>query len=275
MFYSTLSSSQCSNARGSSSHRPSYWYIFPSSMERLLSTWIWDSVLFVQCLAECSPNAQTGLMGIPVIQTQVIYLHLTHLHVTKQMLLLSRAKGWMQYPSDSACVRGSRDLPDKPYGTFIYKVVYFEMYCLRTCLSNNCVVYKHKIVLIWWEVWIKCSQAPAPSLAPAQCHWNDPFSLSNTCITSQMLIPAHPNPHTLLTPTAICHESLPLWAPLQPLWLWQSLKETGLSSWKLMRCPGCFCKLLPLTGQLINAFRCTNELSSSLVQLQQWFAYTK
>lgn len=109
-------------------------------------------VLSVQRLAERSSNAQTGPMGIPVIQTQVIYLHFTRLHVTKQMLLLSRAEGCMQYPSDSACVRGGRDLPDKPYGTFIYKVVSFEMYCLRTLLSNNCVVYKHKIVLIWWEV---------------------------------------------------------------------------------------------------------------------------
>lgn len=126
-----------------------------------MSTWIWYSVLFVQRLAEGSSSAQTGLRGIPVPQTQAIYSYFTHPHGIKQMLLLSHAKACIQYPSDSACVRGSRDLPEKPYGTFIYQVVCFEMYCLRTHLPNNCVVYKHKTVLIWWEVWIKCSQAPA------------------------------------------------------------------------------------------------------------------
>lgn len=128
-------------------------------MERLLSTQIWYSVLFVQCLAECSSSAQTGLRGIPVPQTQVIYFYSTHPHGTKQMLFPSHAKGCMQYPSDSACVRGS-----KPYGTFIYQVVYFETYCLRTHLPNNCVVYKHKTVLIWWEVWIKLQ--PGSSTGP-------------------------------------------------------------------------------------------------------------
>lgn len=110
-------------------------------------------------------------------------------HVPKQMLLLPLPRVACNILL-SQRVRGSRDLTDKPYGTCTYKAVCFEMHCLGTGWPNNCVLHKHRIALIWWEVWIKCRLQLSPSAMSIQ-------PIPHLYQQPGVPAPAHPHPLTL------------------------------------------------------------------------------